>query len=95
MKKKDGLSDYKLHYEELPNTPKAKRRKLEGDKKKPSKGIMDNHIFSGLAHLVPFAFQHKRFDRFAVLSTVDDRTPMPKMPQGKKAVRKSKAKGPL
>lgn len=100
MSRKGGskLNDFKLHYERLPSEPPYKKKTNDKSKHKTNnaKEFLDNHLLFGLALYFPIVFQsRKATHRTAVLSNVDDRKNMPKVPQAKKAVRKSKAKRPL
>lgn len=92
INKKGKRYDYKLHYEELPSAPKVKRKPKTTEKNTKS-NILDGNIILGFIHLVPFVFQRKSSNRLAVLSNIDDREAMPKMPQTRKAKPKKKARG--
>lgn len=89
MKQKGGLlNDFKLYFEALPNEPKPKRNKPQTNTKSSKKNILDNDIYNGLfiiiAHSVVFSRQRKTGNRDTVLSNIDDRAIMPKVPQPNK-----------
>lgn len=92
MKKKGGLDDFKLYFEALPSEPKVRKVRNARSKNKTVKDILDRRTLIQLAILVPFVFQpRKAFNRSAILSDIDDRATMPKVPQAnKKRTAKSK-----
>lgn len=81
MKKKGGILDnVKLYYERLPSEPKAKRRTSEKPKKKNITELLDADILFRFAIFYPVIFQKRFTNRTAVLSNIDDRKIMPKVP---------------
>lgn len=96
MKEKGGLlNDFKLCFESLPSEPKAKGAKAQKPQTKPKKNILENNIDNRLviplAYYLVFHRQRKTRNRNTVLSIIDDRATMPKLPQAnKKRAPKSK-----
>ena len=84
MKKKGGLENVKLYYESLPSEPKAKRRTPKTNKKNNIENLLDSDLYIGLTVFLPFVFQHRLANRAGVLSRVDDRKTLPKVPQANK-----------
>lgn len=82
MKRKGGLDDFKLHYEALPSEPKSKKKPQT--KPTSKKNILEQYIHIGPTILFPYIFQNRLANRHTVLSNVDDRKNMPKMPQANK-----------
>lgn len=87
MKRKGGLDDFKLYYERLPSepTPKKRTKNINKSKRNAAKEFMDNHFLLGLAVHFPDIFQSRKVaHRSAVLSKLDDRKTMPKVPLSNK-----------
>lgn len=86
MKGKGGLNDFELYFERLPSEPAQKR-------KNKRISILETYITTGPATYFPIVFQlFKGADKGTVLSNVDDRTPMHKLPQANKTLSKNKGK---
>lgn len=91
MSKKGGLESVKLYYEDLPSVSQFKKPKNKKSQSKSKKDILDNNMVLGFALLVPVIFQKRLVNRHTVLSNLDDREIMPKVPPtNKKRATKSK-----
>lgn len=94
MKEKGGLlNDFKLYYESLPSEPKAKRVKTQKPKNKHITNILDANIYSGLnlalAYFLVFHRQRPVRNKSTILTNIDDRKIMPKVPRKNKASKQS------
>lgn len=92
MKKKGGIDDFKLYYEDLPSVSKFKKPKNKKNQSKSKKAVLANDIRIGFALYLPYIIQSRQIpNRTAILSNIDDREIMPKVPQpNKKRAIKSK-----
>lgn len=81
MKTKGGIDDFKLYYEDLPSVSKFKKPKNKKNQSKSKKDILANDIRIGFALYLPYIIQSRQIpNRTAVLSNIDDRKIMPKVP---------------
>ena len=92
MKKKGGIDDFKLYYKDLPSVSKFKKPKNKKSQSKSKKDILVGDIRIGFALYLPYIIQSRQIpNRTAILSNIDDRKTLPKVPQpNKKRALKSK-----
>jgi len=95
MKKKGGLDDFKLYYEDIPFSKRYKAS-LQKYKRSISKKSMGNNLRTGFAFLVPHIFQQfKVSDRPAILPNINDNKTMPKLPPTNKTKSSNKSRQDL